>query len=45
MIISYCAHSKNISNLKVVKLESFQIQSMFLKSQDFKSLLSHVNEV
>jgi hypothetical protein len=43
MILSYCPHSKNVHNLKVV-LESFQIQSMFLKFQDFKSLLSHVNE-
>jgi hypothetical protein len=45
MIVGYCPNSKNVHSLKVVKLESFQIQGMFLKFQDFKSLLSHVNEV
>jgi len=40
MIVSYYPHSKNVHNLKVVKLERFQIQSMFLKFQDFKSFIT-----
>jgi hypothetical protein len=46
MIVTYYSHSKNILNLKDMELKKIGNNSKyFLKTQNFKSPLPHVNGI
>jgi DNA-binding CsgD family transcriptional regulator len=44
-MVTYCPHSKNTYNLKVMEFEILRISKYISKSQNLKNLSAHVNGV